>query len=801
MKAAIATVGSSWRAAIKCAWLALAVCTLIPTSGTLFAAPSKSLTSEYFAVTKLPSPPGSSAPTLFWRDAKGAMAQFDGVFYRLENNADKWVEVRSERLPVSAGALTVSADGKLFVVDGKTVFSLEYAGNLVVRIALPDLPVAVASGDVKWVDGTLYVAGRDAEGRNIFLRGGEALEPWSTNPSRRVLLAHSQGMVYVFSEDDDSGKLAAYAYTPRKRSWQTLGTSEFPMHPDAAFACGDAHILFLTKGAEKLGGLYLVPKRWLQFPADFLPLTDFFVDAKAESFTVVSSKGVFNATAVFPATKYGLYDHLVVAAFFVLMLWMGRHFSKREKTQDDFFRGGRRFPPWAVGLSMFATGASAISLMAMPAKAYAENWIYFSIGILQFLLLPVAFYIVIPLARRLQFSSAYEYLEARYCRAMRLVGSISYISSQVLGRLATIMLLPSVALTAICGIPMEWSILIMGVVTTLYCMMGGFEAVIWTDVIQAIVMLLAVGLCVLWVFLRLDVPTGDMWNLVRVENKLQMADFSWNVTQPIFFIILLTSVLNAILPVGDQNFIQRVQALPSEKQARRAVVTQIAVALPMNALLFALGTCLFVYYHFHAADIPLAMKADAIFPLFAAQNLPVGLAGLVVAALMAATMSTLSSALNSVSNVMVIDFVSPWKKGLTERETVVWGKGLTIALGMLGTALALWLARSNTTSIWDLILLIMGVLFSPLGTMFLLGVLTTRVHTGGILAGFVAGYAATLYCNYNLTLHPFFLAVIGLFPSMIVAYAFCLIFPRKKPRDLTGLTVFSLPPNLDEDTK
>lgn len=758
-----------------------------------------------FEYSDLPSLPNKATVECAWGFPDGlAAVQADKLFV-LKDGAEKWVQVDSGPLGIGASAITTSAAGKLYVVDGVKVFTLGFAEDTLerVRTELTDLPVAIREGDAEVIvdevaGDTLYVAGLDSKGTNVFIADGKAVDAWSPIRARRVLMAQLQGKVYVFSDQEGADGLATYVYTPRNGGWKALGMSEFAVKAEEAFACGDAHILFAGKGAEKLAALYVTQKRWVHFDTDPLPTTDFAVASDHKSFTILTPQGVRKTKAVFPGTKYGIWDHLIVAVFFILMLWMGKHFSKREKSKKDFFRGGNRLPWWAVGLSMFATGASAISLMAMPAKAYTDNWLYFMGGPIQILFLPVVFVVVIPIARRLNFSSAFEYLEARYCRPVRMFGSIAFAASQILGRMATIMLLPAIALSAICGMPLHMSILIMGVVTTIYCMMGGLEAVVWTDVIQAFVMLAAMILCVIWVFASLNVPGSEAMNLISSEQKLVMMDFSWDVTQPIIYIILLTSAFQSLAGLGDQNFIQRVQAVPTEKDARKAAATQLFVAVPLNACLFGLGTCLFIYYHYNAADISPAMKADGIFPLFAAQKLPTGLAGVVVAALMAATMSTLSSALNSVSNVAVEDYVRRFKKELTDHQALIWGKGMTVVLGVIGTGLALWLVGRGATSIWDMFILITGVLFSPMASMFMLGVLTTRVHTGGIIAGYAAGISVTLFCKYNLSLHPFFFGPLGLISSLVVAYVASVIFPRKTPRDLTGLTVFSLPPKPDE---
>lgn len=159
---------------------------------------------------------------------------------------------------------------------------------------------------------------------------------------------------------------------------------------------------------------------------------------------------------------------------------------------------------------------------------------------------------------------------------------------------------------------------------------------------------------------------------------------------------------------------------------------------------------------------------------------------------MAATMSTLSSGLNSVSNVIVEDYVRPFKASLTDHRALILGKVLTVVLVVVSTLIALWLAKANSTSIWDMLLVIGGVFFAPMGSMFTLGVLTKRANATGVVIGMLVSIALTLYCNRYLALHPFFYAPIGLGASFIVGYLASLLFPGKE-RDLTGLTIYSLP--------
>ena len=185
------------------------------------------------------------------------------------------------------------------------------------------------------------------------------------------------------------------------------------------------------------------------------------------------------------------------------------------------------------------------------------------------------------------------------------------------------------------------------------------------------------------------------------------------------------------------------------------------------------------------------MKADGIYPLFAAQNLPTGLAGLVVAAIMAATMSTLSSALNSVSNVTLVDYVKKFIPDMSHQRQLIWGKGLTIGFGILGTCLSLMMATLDSASIWDLLTVILGLVFAPLGAMFLMGILTTRTNSIGLFLGIVTASALNYYVKETYHVHPFFIGVFGTTSSCVLSYLFSLITPSDKSKDLTGLTIFT----------
>ena len=188
------------------------------------------------------------------------------------------------------------------------------------------------------------------------------------------------------------------------------------------------------------------------------------------------------------AASFGYINYAVLAAYLTLLVVMGFYFARREKTTDDFFLAGRRIPWWAAGLSIFGTQLSAITYLAMPARAYATDWTLLILNIGIFAIAPVVIYLYLPFFRRLNITTAYEYLEKRFHVSIRMFGSLSFILFQ-LGRMGIVILLPALALSAVTGFNIFICIALIGILSTIYTVLGGIEAVIWTDVLQALVLI------------------------------------------------------------------------------------------------------------------------------------------------------------------------------------------------------------------------------------------------------------------------------------------------------------------------
>lgn len=501
--------------------------------------------------------------------------------------------------------------------------------------------------------------------------------------------------------------------------------------------------------------------------------------------------GLYKLTYNAHKTTFTVIDYIVILIYLLSMVAIGYYFSTKEKDSDDYFEGGQKVPFWAVGISLFATGASAISFMGMPAKAYETNWIYFTTGVFQVLLLPIAFFVVIPVIRRLRIKTAYEYLDMRFGYPVRVYSSVVFVALQVLSRMSVVLLLPAIALNAVTGINIQACVLIMGVLSTVYTLLGGIQAVIWTDVIQTFVIIGAVIVCIIIITFQLDGSLGENISLASDMGKFDMFDWSPHLMAATTWAIILQAIFHKFQQMSDQNYVQRIQAVENESAARKVVTIQLLIAVPLNVLFFGLGTALFLYYRTHPVMLEPHLQTDTIFPLYIMQNLPVGVAGLVVAGIFAASMSTLDSSINSVSMVIVRDFFEKLKKDATDQAALKLGKIMTIILGTFATLTALLFSFMEMPSIWDFFLMMTGLISSGVGGVFCLGMFTKRASTVSVLIGATLGFAATMIVKLATEVSFFVYLPVGILATFIAGYAFAFIFPNKK--DITGYTILDLP--------
>lgn len=736
--------------------------------------------------------------------------QVSSGIYALQLGDDSWKQIGELDEPHANAAFTATGDA-LFLVGGEiegeptaSVLSIKPMGDSVEITSLPDLPTPLTRGAANVSGGALLVAG-SMDSKNVFYSldlGTEGanwteLRSWSGAVRWDAYLVKSVETQTLIGGVDDDGlpDHTIPSYDSRYGWAANDGATALDGRIVSASKLGDAHAITLVENADSSLDAYLyhmVGETWVALGGDFVSLpSDSRLVPESDGFTVLSDEGGVHASFGQPETNYGWWDHISVALYFAVMLYIGFHFSKQSSNTEDYFRGGHKIPWWATGMSLFATGASAMSLMAMPGKSYAGNWTFFAISIYSILALPIAMYFFAPLIRKLNFGTAFEYLERRFGLSVRIIGSTIFAVYQILGRMGGVLLLPSFALEAIAGIPMHVSVPIMGLVTIAYTFLGGLSAVIWTDTIQGLVMVSAVAGCLILVFFRIDMPFADIWTTLEAQDKLHVFDWGFSLTDENVFTVFVGIVFVTMLGIGDQNFVQRVQCGDSLSSTRKAIATQMAVAVPINILLFSLGTALFLFYKGAPESLNPVMRNDGIYPFFAAQQLPPGISGLVIAALLAATMSTISSSICSVSNLAVDDFYKRFSAKPTERKAVLVGRIVTLLVGLFGIASAFYLNSFETPSIWDLALRVVSIVTATTVGIYTLGLFTKKANEIGVLAGIVAGMATTYWISVEGLLVFWLYPVAGSLITVVVGYIVSLATGGNQ-KDIDGLTVATL---------
>ena len=488
-----------------------------------------------------------------------------------------------------------------------------------------------------------------------------------------------------------------------------------------------------------------------------------------------------------PAQGFEGLNMIVVGAYLALLVGMGVYFSKREKGVDDFFLAGRRIPWWAAGISIYATQLSAITFVSLPAVPYVTNWLVYPGQWTIFLMAPVVVFLYLPFFRHLNVTTAYEYLERRFNIAVRLFGSASFIVFQF-ARMGVVVYVPALALAAVTGMDIYLCILLMGVLSTLYTVLGGMEAVIWTDVIQVGVlwggMLLALGIIVA------DVGgIGDVVQVARQGSKLTMFNWDWHTAEMATWLILIGNFALQFAPyTTDQAVIQRYMTTKDEKAAARSVWLNGVLTIPFALLFFLLGTALYVFYKAHPDMLTVGMENDKIFPHFVAQNLPPGISGLVVAGVFAASMSSLDSSMHSVATAVTTDLLRRFRTSASDASLLRTARWLTFVVGTIGTATALVMATYDIKSLLFFFQKLLGLISSGLVGVFILGMFTRRATTIGVLVGVLVSFGVLAYVSLATRVHFYLYAVIGIVTAVAVGYVASMLTPAPSAAGLAGLT-------------
>ncbi len=494
--------------------------------------------------------------------------------------------------------------------------------------------------------------------------------------------------------------------------------------------------------------------------------------------------------------KLPLIDLIVFLVIVLGNVVFGASFYFKNKTSTQFTSGGGMLPSWVVGMSIFATFVSSISFLALPGKAYMSNWnaLVFSFAIPIAAILAVKFFV--PLYRSLGSISAYNYLEVRFGAWARMYASICYILTQLM-RTGAILLLLALPLNALFDWNIKTIIIFTGIAVTAYSMLGGIQAVVWTDAIQGIVLI--VGAIVCAIILTFSMPEGpaQIFEIAAANNKFSLGSFGTSVSESTFWVVLIYGLFINLQNYGiDQNFVQRYMTTSTDKKAKSSALFGALLYVPVSLIFFYIGTALFSYYTAQPdllpAELKMAGTGDKVFPYFIVTGLPRGITGLLIAAIFAAGMSTVSTSVNSTATIVLSDYYQRYfnknASGKSEMNVLYISSVIFGALGVI-VSLSLVGVESVLDAWWALASIFSGGMLG----LFLLAFLSKKVRNVDAAVGVIVGVLviiwmslSPLYFNegklltFKSPFHSNLTIVIGTMVIFLIGFIMMKIFQKKR---------------------
>lgn len=511
-------------------------------------------------------------------------------------------------------------------------------------------------------------------------------------------------------------------------------------------------------------------------------------------------------------------DIVMLVSYMGALLIMGIYFARKNTNTEEYFVGGRSYSGWVIGLSMVGTSISSVTFLAYPADGFKTAWLRFIPNLMLPIGILIAAYFFLPFFRRSKTTSAYEYLEHRFGPSVRVYGAVTFIIGQLL-RISIILYLLSLLIHEITGINAMMSILIAGIFVGIYTVIGGIDAVIWTDVIQTVVLVLG-GIICIGVIVH-ELPGGfnqifevafayDKFAFAEVVNgEVQQTSWAFSLSEKTGTMMLILGLSVWLQEYGtNQNVVQRYAAAKDMKEARKAMYVSM-INVPIWAFYMFLGTALFVFFQVFPTQeagemLSGVQKAEQVLPYFIINYLPPGITGLVIAAALAAAMSSLDSSINAISTVGIHDiyrrhFVADQHDKHYLRMAHIFAS-ITTAIMIIG---ALLLTQAETKTLQDSATILIGFAAAGIFGLYMFGFLTKigNYTTAWIGIGAVFIFsswtvldsAGLLPLGMGVPFDFYYTPFLGHILLFATAVAATLLFTNrnKEQRDLTNLTVWT----------
>ncbi|MCQ2184394.1 MAG: sodium:solute symporter [Bacteroidales bacterium] len=476
-------------------------------------------------------------------------------------------------------------------------------------------------------------------------------------------------------------------------------------------------------------------------------------------------------------------DFIVFFVFVVGVALFGCSFyRKSSKGTAAFTKAEGTIPTWVVGMSIFATFVSSISFLGLPGGSYAGNWnqLIFSFTI------PVATYLAakvfIPLYRGVGSVSAYQYLEQRYGYWARCYVAICYLLTQVC-RVGSILLLLAIPINTMFGWDIGTIIVVTGIITLVYSVLGGISAVVWTDAIQGIILIIGALLCAL--ILTFNMPEGpsQLFSIAAANGKFSLGGLGATLREPTVWVVLIYGIFMNMQNYGiDQNYVQRYMTAKSTGEAVKGTLFGGLLYIPVSLVFVYIGTALYSYYTACPDLLPEGTAGDKVFPYFIVHGLPTGLTGLVIASLFSAGMSTVATSINSSATIVFTDFYKKIKRigdGEEKKSHMTVLYVTSAVVGVVGILIGLAMMKIDGVldAWWKLSSIFSGGMLG----LFLLSLVCRKVNRPAAVAAVVVGLMVIAYMSlpvFHSPLHTYLTIVFGTTAIFLVGFILTKIFDK-----------------------
>ena len=475
---------------------------------------------------------------------------------------------------------------------------------------------------------------------------------------------------------------------------------------------------------------------------------------------------------------FTMIDLAIVIIYLAAVLFAGMYFSKKKMTGKEYFKGDGTIPWWVTSVSIFATLLSPISFLSIAGNSYNGTWVLWFAQLGIFIAVPLTIRLFLPVYSKLKIDTAYHYLELRYkSKGLRVLGALLFIIYQI-GRMSIIMYLPSVVLAPLVGININVLIIIMGIIAIVYSYGGGLKSVLWTDFIQGLVLI--AGVVFTLIYLVFSIDGGIVTIFTTLQNGKFLAPnevvFDPNILKSSVFIILVGAGINTFSSyISSQDVVQRFTTTTDIKELRKMTFGNGFLSIGTTTVIYLIGTALFVFYHQNPQLLQTAHQ-DQIFASFIVYQLPIGVSGILIAAIYAASQSTLSTGLNSVATSWVLDIQDSFNRQISEEKQTKIAKLVSLSVGIIAIIVSMILANGEIKSAYEWLNSFMGLVLGVLAGIFVLGVITKKATSMGAYAGFFTSAIIVINLKYN---HPevtsWSYAIISIGVSCIIGYIISLI--------------------------